>query len=139
MINKHRVKPSMMTFNLLLAHASSTKQLHAVHSKLKYLRIKPNIEYYTMLISRFLKYKDSASAMKHLSEMLNQERLEPNAVFYGSLLNSLARLNLLELFENGLESMLRSRIRPDQYILTVFLIDNIADSCRFIHEIWPSG
>lgn len=121
MINKHRVKPTIKTFNLLLAHASSRDQVNVVQAKLEYLDILPDLIYYTMLISRYLKYKDTYRAMEHVEQMMGRRDLNPDCVFYGSLLSSLARLDRVDLFEQGVELMIRSKIPPNQHILTVWL------------------
>jgi hypothetical protein len=125
MINKHRVKPTIKTFNLLLSHASSRDQVNVVQAKLEYLDISPDLIYYTMLISRYLKYKDTCRAMGHVEEMMGRRDIEPDCVFYGSLLSCLAKLEQVELFERGVELMIQSRIPPNQHILTVWPVSFI--------------
>lgn len=122
MVNRHRFKPTILTFTLLLKLAKSWKQVSAVQEKLLHLNIEPNLVYYTMLISRLLKHRDSKHAMLHVSALMRRSDIQPDQVFYGALLKSLSLLGMEDLFRKGIKLMTDREISPNNHIYAVFLL-----------------
>jgi len=82
-------------------------------------RVEPDVVTYSTIIKGYCKAGDLDKSLELFNQMRAEGSLEPDELMYNSLLDGCTRQNRLEDASRILEQMLKAKIRPSNYTLSI--------------------
>ncbi|XP_019058349.1 PREDICTED: putative pentatricopeptide repeat-containing protein At1g02420 [Tarenaya hassleriana] len=109
---KHRFKPDLQTFNILLSGWKSSEEAEAFFAEMKEKDVKPDVVTYNSLIDAYCKGEEIEKAYKLIDKM-REEDVTPDVITYTSIIGGLGLIGQPDKARTVLKEMKEYGCYPD--------------------------
>jgi len=118
------IAKNKITYNTILNSMALCGQMHRVPDVLRDMReadprVDPDVVTYSTIIKGYCKASDVDKGLELFNQMRVEAKLEPDELMYNSLLDGCTRQNRLDDASRMLEEMLKAKIKPSNYTLSI--------------------